>query len=480
MSSLQEQLNQVPWEQLSHPYRAATEIPTHLFTLLSHNAEEWQSAFDQLDESLCTYDQCFSITEASCAAVPFLILLLQEIPDQRKLSLLRLLSELAGQPRSAHRERMVLKMDHHGQETRQRWQSMKQFSQEWNSYSDARWAERAHQLVGEGLPTYLSLLHSAHEDTVRGTLELFGRFQDLSEVLVPVVVELYTETASSLLKVLALHCLSDLLDPHSPEWEMYHQAVTTPDVHPMVRSVAARELALDHPDDIPPAAVNILAEEMLQPHTFNEAPGEDADVPGKKQRRPTYFLDCRPLSCLGVPMGVQGLISALEQGAVLWSILDSVRVAEALLDVAFFGCWVANRFWSYRTVSSPFLHIDSLRNAVSNLNPDDPYFDKDLPDLDDDNAYFLLPDFDREGYSQTYTNVFSDFFIEVAGYDRSEAERLKQRFEQEGSRVLLDHQKDALRSVLRCEPLWQVKHNLLEIYGLPTSLDEVELSLLKQ
>jgi hypothetical protein len=50
-------------------------------------------------------------------------------------------------------------------------------------------------------------------------------------------------------------------------------------------------------------------------------------------------------------MGVQRLISALEQGAVLWSILDIVRVAEALLDAAFFGCWVANRFWSYRTVN---------------------------------------------------------------------------------------------------------------------------------
>jgi len=480
MSSLQEQLKQIPWEQLSHPYRMATEIPTHLLTLLSHDAEEWQSAFDQLDESLYIYDQCLSITEASCAAVPFLILLLQMVPDQRKLSLLRLLSELADQPRSAHRGPMVLKMDHHGQETRQRWRPMRQFSQEWNSYYDAWWAEQAHQLVGEGLPTYLSLLHSAHEDTMRGILELFGHFKDLSEVLVPVVVKLYTETASSLLKALALYCLSDLLDPHSLAWEIYHQAVTAPDVHPVVRSAAARELALDHPDDIPLAAVNILVEEMLQPHTFNEAHGENSDILGKKQRRPTYFLDCRPLSCLGVPMGVQGLIRALEQGAVLWSILDIMRVAEALLDVAFFGCWVTNRFWSYRTVNSPFLDRDGLRDAVSNRNSEDPYFGKDIPDLDNDNAYFLLPEFGRSGYSKRYTNVFSDFLIDVSGYDRSEAARLKQRFEQEGSRVLLDQQKDALQSVLRCEPLWQVKHNLLEIYGLPTAYDEVELFLLKQ
>ncbi len=41
-SSLQEQLNHVPWEQLSHPYREASEIPPHLLTLLSPDDEAWQ------------------------------------------------------------------------------------------------------------------------------------------------------------------------------------------------------------------------------------------------------------------------------------------------------------------------------------------------------------------------------------------------------------------------------------------------------
>jgi hypothetical protein len=36
-----------------------------------------------------------------------------------------------------------------------------------------------------------------------------------------------------------------------------------------------------------------------------------------------------------------------------------------------------------------------------------------------------------------------------------------------------EEREEALQAVLRCRPLWQFKHNLLEIYGLPTSQEEL-------
>lgn len=179
------------------------------------------------------------------------------------------------------------------------------------------------------------------------------------------------------------------------------------------------------------------------------------------EQKPYYSLDCHSLSCLGVPLGLQGLINVLEQGASRWSILDTVRVAEAVLDVAFFGCWVENRYWNYTSVDYSF--------SCTNYSVNDEFLSfrrEEISPLDDENAYFQLE------YSRS-SSSFKGFLITVFGYDKSEAAKLKLRYEQEGIQALLAYQRDALQSVLRCRPLWRFKHNLLEIYGLPTSQEEL-------
>ncbi len=467
MSSLYEALQRVSWAQFSHAYGPATDTPSHLLALLSNEAEEREKALSQLWISICHQG---SVYEASAVVVPFLIQILQDVPDEQKPEVLDLLTGLAVQYWYANREEVILRIEHSKGESRHEWWSIQQFLQTGNEYHKPQWMERAHQTVSQGLPIYLSLLRSAHLDTVRETLDLLSCFQELSNSIVPVVVKLFSDSSDPSIQVSVLYCLSTLLDVQSPHWEIYHQTVNAhpEQIDPRVRLAAACMLARHHRVGIPSTVVDILVEAMLQPAIDDE--GGDGEP--SREEKPYYSLDCRSLSCLGVPSGLQGLIRALEQGASRWSILDTMRVAEAILDVTFFGCWVENCYWSYRSIDYPFTNIDFMKDAVSNRNPADPYFGKEIPDLDHDNAYFQLE------YSRSYSSM-SELFIEVFGYDKSEAIKLKLRYEQEGLLTLLDYQKKALQSVLRCGPLWQLKHNLLEIYGLPTSQKEVVHLLLK-
>src|SRR5579859_3830535 len=73
---LQEQLNNIPWSQLTHLYGSAKDTPLHLLGLLSSRARERKEALYTLAISLCQ-----DITEASCAAIPFLIQILEQVPE---------------------------------------------------------------------------------------------------------------------------------------------------------------------------------------------------------------------------------------------------------------------------------------------------------------------------------------------------------------------------------------------------------------
>ncbi|MBO0797164.1 MAG: hypothetical protein J2P36_40310, partial [Ktedonobacteraceae bacterium] len=435
-----------------------------------NQAKEREAALDQLWASICHQ---WSVYEASGEAACFLIQILQMVPDEQQPAILELLSGLANEHRYRNRNQVRLEMDHSGGESRQRWTSMRQFLRDGNHYHDPRWMERTHQLVGEGVTIYLSLLQSSNQDAVRKTLDLLACFQELNSLIVPVVAQRLSETTDPLILASMLTCLSTLLDAQSPYWKHYYQVVNSSpsQVDPAVRVVAAQMLARYHSGEIPPTVVDILVEAMLQPQVLDYIEREDPEVGKREFVRYFYPVDCRSLSGLGVPRGLQGLLSALKQGESRWSILDTMRVAEALLDVAFFGCWVENRYWSYRSANCPSLFLNKDSFAYGG-NPLDPYYDEEFPDLDDERAYFW------GDYSKTFTSL-SEFFIEVSGYDEYEATKLKQRYEREGVQALLDHQREAIQAVLQCEVLWELKHNLLAMYGLPIKREEAEFFLQK-
>jgi hypothetical protein len=152
-------------------------------------------------------------------------------------------------------------------------------------------------------------------------------------------------------------------------------------------------------------------------------------------------LACEALAHLGASIGLSQLISALERGGVQWRAADAVRVAESVLDVAFFGDAVRARGWHR--------HVHEYPNG-GNIDRDTSHYDYTLP---------VGPD--------------SHLDFECWAYDDEAATNLKARFERDGNRAFSDNQRRAIEAVLQCEPFWQVKTNLMEAYGLPT--DESEL-----
>ncbi|MEO6888753.1 MAG: hypothetical protein ABI324_07125 [Ktedonobacteraceae bacterium] len=480
MFSLHEELKHVPWAHLSHAYGPATDTPSHLLSLLSPEAEKREAALDQLWASICHQG---SVYEASGEAAMCLIHILQMIPDEQKPAILQLLDGLAHGYQYANRDQVRLHMDHSGGHSQQRWQSMRQFLQEGNIYHQPHWMERTHRLVGEGLPTYLTLLQSTDQKTVCETLNLLACFQELNHVIVPVVIPLLSETADPFVAASALACLSTILDPSSTHWERFYQIVNADpsQISPLVRLRAAHALARHHSENIPPTALDIMVEHMLQPVMLNTSEDESVRESEEESGNVFYDIDCESLSCLGIPRGLQGLTSALEQGASRWSVLDTMRVAEALLDVAFFGCWVEGRYWTYRSKHSLdfSLEVDTIRNRRRYTPGDSIVSSYNLPDLDNDHAAFQF-DYDGMGIqigTDGVVDYVSEYFIEVSGYDKGEASRLQRLYEREGSQALLVYQREALEAVLLCEVLWTFRHNLLEIYGLPIVREEVRLLL---
>ena len=79
------------------------------------------------------------------------------------------------------------------------------------------------------------------------------------------------------------------------------------------------------------------------------------------------------------------------------------------------------------------------------------------------------PAFDDRSGNWLGLDCTTSFAITCFGYDKRETERLRHRFDNEGHSALSDTQKQALLVVLHCDPLWQVKNDLLAIYGLPTT-----------
>jgi hypothetical protein len=148
-------------------------------------------------------------------------------------------------------------------------------------------------------------------------------------------------------------------------------------------------------------------------------------------------------------------MTALERGASRWRIVDIVRVAEALLDAAFFGEWISGRTWSYSTD----LTGHTLESVAREM-----FITGDMRSYEERSYH-------RYGRSQIINGRFK---IHCYGYVEEEADRLRERIEEEGISWLSRDQQQALAAFLRCEPLWNVEHDLLDIYGLPNQRPALE------
>jgi hypothetical protein len=449
---MQEKLSKIPWELLQHAYGSAQDTPFHLLGLLSTDEEERQRAWYHLYASICHQG---SVYEASCAAIPFFIHLLEQVPEDQKLDILSFLTDLAHRDWYANRDQHILRVDHDFESAtsnRHQWWSIGEFLQEGNQFHEPQWMVLAHRQVGEGMPIYLKSLQTTDQKLLVAVLYLISGFRELNELLVPTIEPLYSTTADPLLQAAILLCLSTLLDENSPVWQHYLSVAIadSEQVHSLVRFASAFSLATCHSALASLEVVDVLVDEILNPDHLER--GMLCELPWDIR---VHSGVCAAISGLGVPLGVQGLVMALERGASQWRFLDAIRVAEALLDIAFFGDWVNGRYWSIAIKEKDRSERWASLNRFG------------------ESYYNYGHSFYREGGTRFFGGS-GDALIECRGYDEYEAEQLQRRFEREGSQALSDAQRQAVEAVLWCRQLWQVESDFLKMYGLPTKREQLE------
>ncbi|GCE12280.1 hypothetical protein [Tengunoibacter tsumagoiensis] len=452
MFSLEQRLRQVPWATLRHAYGSAEDTPQHLLDLLSDEDEIRNGALDRLWASICHQG---SVYEASCAAVPFLIEILQQVSGTVKASILALLAGVAHTEWYAKRSQRGLTMNQDGASSYHEWWSFESFLQkDGNIYHQPEWLVKAHKLVGEGMPVYLTLLHTLDKEIVSSILDLLAGYREFQTELVPELIALYTRVNDYPLQCSILECLSALLDVDAPEWSLYHRYIVDQDAPPRLRFTAAESLAWYQPQSISSVTVALLTDILL---TCSLQPGQQGfeGTYWSDLTLGTFIHALRALCRLEPSLATQALSRVLSTAASGWIILDAIRVAEALLDVAFFGGWIENRDWMYQT----------------NLLDDSEWSSSDL-----DEAFFRY-DFGQFSYPSSGSGSLSEPLINVIGYDEQEANRLSQLYKHINHQILSDPQRLALETIIHCDALWQTSHNLLAIYGLPIEKEQAQALL---
>src|SRR5579859_2879139 len=157
---LQEQLNKIPWSHLTHCYGPAKDMPFHLLGLLSKKKRERELAWYHMYSAICHQG---SIYEASCAIIPFLIQILEQVTEKQQLEILNLFDGLALCECHAERKLRLLQVEHFSDVNNDhyQWFSWGEFLQVGNSTQDPQWIALAHRLVGDNMPTFLMLLQNA-------------------------------------------------------------------------------------------------------------------------------------------------------------------------------------------------------------------------------------------------------------------------------------------------------------------------------
>jgi hypothetical protein len=440
-----EELAAIEWHAVGHAYGPADDTPEHLRALLAEDNDAFEHSLDELWASICHQG---SVYEASCAAVPFLIEILRHVSDNRKARLLYLLAGLAHRDFYADRDLRILNIGWWpiGSEQRHEWWSVGQFLADGNEFHAAQWTRLGHEQVAEGIPLYRNFLRQSDPIVTVPSLYLLSAFREAgAEVIEPVSALLEAPEIDIFVEASALLSLGALLPEPAPHWARY-ETYPSPGTHPLLRYAAAATIARYSPQLVSERIVDVLISAMVQPEQLDELyellPWCNGSV---------HVEACWLLSRLAWPFSIPALTTALEQAATRWRIVDTVRVAEAILDTAFFGSWIKDRTWTMSTNDSASLGLEAM---VQEMREGDrrPY-----------------PDRSYHQYGRSYVK---DGSVKIAcyGYVQDEADRLRERFAEEGGAWLSTEQRQALQAITHCEPLWTVQHELFKIFGLPQEL----------
>lgn len=328
------------------------------------------------------------------------------------------------------------------------WWSASEFIQHGRAMYDPVMMRQAHAAVAKGIPVFLALLNDPvlSADTLRAALRLLSGFREVGEHVVGAFTTLLDESPDGRatdagVEAEALFGLGALLTHDAPGWERYARLLTrgAPPARPAARYAAAA-LATYYPTALPIAGEEPLIEAMLGPDDLDALRLTFGDWPLSVQHDAYHFL-----GKLGSRRGTDALAVAIERGCENWHILYTFLAAEALLDTAFFGAPVHGR---ERSVSMSCAEIPS------------PY-----------------PDTLNPFYGSHGGFIGQTFEIDIQGRVEEEVGRIHSRVARDGVAGLSAEERRALEVVAACDPLWRVRHNLLDIYGLPVEREAAEALL---
>ncbi len=275
---------------------------------------------------------------------------------------------------------------------------------------------------------------------------LFSAFTEQRDQFMPALLQTLGDSArSSLETVAALICLGEIANAHEISVLVIMQKFLS---HPEsgIRLSAAISLLRSQSYPLPMIAHRLIADALVYPENYDSLLVET----------PWFYrgsLHHTLLTDLGHARSIEAIpivLMALEQGATVWFPPDAIRVAETLLDLAFFGIVDSGRHWDLAVLT--------------------PYEAQQVPPEHDHEPLEHLVFQLKHDLSSKLLHHFSTSYRTTQGvnayYNTFEAKRLGKDRDQRG---FTDQQYDLLRFLLHYEPLWQMPTNLFAIYDLPTS-----------
>ncbi|MDP9312576.1 MAG: hypothetical protein M3R24_17095 [Chloroflexota bacterium] len=412
-------LETVDWSRLGHAHGKATDVPALLRATLSGNPHHRDFAFQLLHETIWHQGTVYQATQY---VVPFLIGLLTHSETPDKAAILRLLQCLStGYPSVSEHDS---------------WQ------REWFAKQDrdfqaavaqaADEVQQAHDAVRRGLYQYFALLHDQHTRVRRDVIPLLCTFPEAADRVLPVLQQhLNVETdhavkAEVIEQVTAyLSSLSTLAIDTKVDFVRLFQAVVDSNQEPLiVRFAAAVALADLIPRHLPDRVIAILLDAIAAPAGVS----------------PRYFDDPRPLNqevCEDI---------VVDRATEALSFLDGPRSLPYLMQALSLAITAEHA----HTIAIMLLSVAIVteRYKVSY---------RGVPAFEHDTVYYACvypraPDGVEE---RIYPVIVSNLVIEE----------------------LTDIQRQAIKAVVGCKRVWDIRSNLLEVYGLPRSPVEVEQML---
>ncbi|MEJ2562275.1 MAG: tetratricopeptide repeat protein [Anaerolineales bacterium] len=410
-------LNEVDWRSLQHAYGTAEDVPALLSMLLSEEDDVREDAFEQLFGNIWHQG---TVYEASAFAVPFLLRMLADERTPDRLGVLTLLSSLAtGSSYLAvhHRE---------GDEMLDLRKLVEKRGEDFDSAlkKEMGWVTAANEAVAEGIELFLKLVETEDEDE-NLRLEALGTISELptrKSESVPRLLRLFSTTTNRQVRIAVARALHDLMDADRQSLQFFSELLHDGELD-VLRLIAAVALIARSRENAPTEAVEEVITALRQlgksPHHIEATEEERSAWKAVAERYWLLWWDGSPVwFCLESLAGMGGeraRTALLQAVSLLRDPDDALRAAGLLLDLTF--------------------NCDVSQSAGAAYSRD----------------------------KQTGVRK-----IEFWGAPEPALRQIHE---------LSPEQREALRTLVAHDPLWEYQSNLMELYGLPSDRQSLRSQL---